>query len=846
MKTRCVRTDEGLTDLNMPVSSHGKKTKRRFFSKTWSLVVSSFLFLCLFIWLNEVLDLPYVFFGGQKTPINWQEALAETAVITIVVAIVLSIQFMTRKKMSVMRKNYIREKVFSDILIQESPTFFTAIDPEGKTIMMNNAMLMKLGYTQDEVVGTEYLSTFIPPREQELMSDVFFNLVQYRNPTRHENYVTAKDGTEYLVEWEGRAVFKESGEIDFIYGAGVDITEREKAESALRESEGRYRSFAQNFQGIAFRAKMDYTPVFLHGTVQEITGYSEQEFIAGKPNWKQIIHPEDLDKMIEETKPLVSSPSYATELTYRIIRKDGQVRWLHEYVQNICGATGNPEEVQGMVYDITKNKEAEDNLMKSDERYRLLAENVQDVIWVLDKDLHHTYISPSVLRFRGYTVEEAMSMPLDKIFTYESYERLMDLMQEYIALQQSSEPIDPNRSLTVELEQICKDGSTIWTEVTANFVLDTYGRPDGFVGITRNITERKKAEESLKESEERYRTIFENTGTAMAIIEEDVTISLANSEFQKLSGFPRQSIEHKKYLIDFVSDEHRDRILNYHKLRRIDPGAAPRNYEFKFVDKDGNTKDVFVTANIIPGTGKSVTSLLDITDMKKTEENLMRSREQLRNLHKHAQDVREGERTRVAREIHDELGQVLTALKMDLSFLAKKFPENLEPLHTKANLMLKFIDMTIQSVKRITMDLRPGLLDHLGLVPAIEWQAEEFQNRTGISCTVHVDPDDIQMDKDVATTIFRIFQETLTNVARHADASSVETSLKEQDGRLELIVKDNGKGITKKQIYDSKSFGLMGIKERAYFCGGEVTFSGEKGKGTTVVVSIPIEDKGGS
>jgi len=131
-------------------------------------------------------------------------------------------------------------------------------------------------------------------------------------------------------------------------------------------------------------------------------------------------------------------------------------------------------------------------------------------------------------------------------------------------------------------------------------------------------------------------------------------------------------------------------------------------------------------------------------------------------------------------------------------------------------------------------------------VPAIEWQAEEFQNRTGISCTVHVDPDDIQLDKDVATTIFRIFQETLTNVARHADASRVETSLREQNGRLELIVKDNGKGITKKQIYDSKSFGLMGIKERAYFCGGEVTFSGEKGKGTSVVVSIPIEDKGGS
>ncbi len=736
--------------------------------------------------------------------------------------------------------------MFSDILIQESPTFVTVINPAGKTIIMNNTMLRKLGYTQEEVAGREYLRTFVPPREHRLVSDVFLNLMQHRNPTKNEHHITAKDGTEYLVEWEGRPVFTDEGEIDFIYGAGIDITEQKKAESALRESEERYRSFAQNLQGIAFRTKLDNTPIFLHGSVKKITGYTEQDFIAGTPTLNQIVHPEDLSHIREKLKNVSSIPNYAAELTYRIIHKNGQICWLHEYVQNICDATGQPQEVQGMIYDITKSKEAEQNLMKSDERYRLLAENIQDVIWVLDKDLHHTYISPSVLRFRGYTVEEALRMPLDKIFTRDSYYRLMILIEEYLALQESGEPIDAIKLFTIELQQICKDGSIIWTEVTANIVLDNDGRPDGFVGITRNISERKKAEESLKESEERYRSIFEDTGTAMAIIEEDATISLANSEFEKLSGYQGHSIVNKKYLTDVVSEEDRDRIVGYHNQRRKDSYAAPRNYEFKFQDRNGTTKDVFVTANIIPGTAKSVLSLLDITDMKKTQGSLVHSREQLRNLHKHTQDVREGERTRVAREIHDELGQVLTALKMDLSYLSKKLPENLEPLHAKANLMLKFIDMTIQSVKRIMMDLRPGILDHLGLVPAIEWQADEFQTRTGITCQVHVEPEVIKLDKDVATTIFRIFQEALTNVARHADASKVETSLREKGGSLVLAVKDNGKGITKKQIEDSKSFGLMGIKERAYFCSGEVAFQGERGTGTTVVVSIPLEEKGGS
>jgi signal transduction histidine kinase len=182
---------------------------------------------------------------------------------------------------------------------------------------------------------------------------------------------------------------------------------------------------------------------------------------------------------------------------------------------------------------------------------------------------------------------------------------------------------------------------------------------------------------------------------------------------------------------------------------------------------------------------------------------------------------------------------------MDLSYLSKKLPEDLDPLKTKTNFMLKFIDMTIQSVKRITMDLRPGLLDHLGLVPAIEWQAEEFQKRTSIPCILKVDPEDIHLDRDQSTTIFRIFQETLTNVARHADATEVETILQLKGGRLEMIVKDDGKGITKKQIEDSNSFGLMGIKERVYFCGGEVKFFGGKKGGTNVVVTIPIDDEGG-
>jgi signal transduction histidine kinase len=158
--------------------------------------------------------------------------------------------------------------------------------------------------------------------------------------------------------------------------------------------------------------------------------------------------------------------------------------------------------------------------------------------------------------------------------------------------------------------------------------------------------------------------------------------------------------------------------------------------------------------------------------------------------------------------------------------------------------MRKLIDSTLQTVKRISTDLRPELLDDLGLSAAIEWQGGEFQNRTGIKSEVTMDPEEIILDQDCSIAIFRIFQETLTNVARHSHATRVTVKLKMKTGKIELKVKDNGKGITEKQISGPKSFGLIGIRERVHFLDGNVEIKGVQGKGTTVTVRIPIHKEG--
>ncbi|MBA7537208.1 hypothetical protein ES705_29475 [subsurface metagenome] len=234
----------------------------------------------------------------------------------------------------------------------------------------------------------------------------------------------------------------------------------------------------------------------------------------------------------------------------------------------------------------------------------------------------------------------------------------------------------------------------------------------------------------------------------------------------------------------------------------------------------------------------------EIEERKQAEIELKRSHEQLQNLSAHLQSIREEERTNVAREIHDELGQSLTALKIDLFWLYKRLPENNSVLLEKSETMLNLINTIILTVQRISEKLRPGLLDDLCLAAAIEWQAEEFQKRTGIECKTTIDPEDLNMEQEPATAVFRIFQEALTNVSRHAKATEVRVVLKEDLEKVLLIVEDNGKGITKKQISDSKAYGLIGIRERSLFCGGEVKISGLPGKGTRVALTIPRPGKG--
>lgn len=220
---------------------------------------------------------------------------------------------------------------------------------------------------------------------------------------------------------------------------------------------------------------------------------------------------------------------------------------------------------------------------------------------------------------------------------------------------------------------------------------------------------------------------------------------------------------------------------------------------------------------------------------------LRSSREQLRALSAHIQSAREQERMRIAREIHDELGQMLTALKMDVAWMRKNLDQSHPALQNKLDAMAQLIDGSVQTTRRISADLRPSILDDLGLVAAIEWQLQEFQARSGVRCHFAPTLEAIDLSPECATAVFRIFQETLTNVARHARATRVEVTLESAAGDLLLQVSDNGRGITETELLDPESFGLIGMRERVHLLAGEIQIGGTPAKGTIVTVRIPLD-----
>ena len=343
-----------------------------------------------------------------------------------------------------------------------------------------------------------------------------------------------------------------------------------------------------------------------------------------------------------------------------------------------------------------------------------------------------------------------------------------------------------------------------------------------------------ECERKLHEIEEQYKDLLNQLPVAVSQSTTEGKLLFVNEIAAEKLGFESAEEVRKKGVLALYKDPGERELA----IRTIIERGGFENIPIDFARKTGGTVHTLVSAKF---DGKVITSIIvDVTDLRRAEDKVRESEEQLRRLANHLQTIREEERKKIAREIHDELGQSLTALKIDLNWLGNQLAESHRPILKKLSAMAKHVDADIQLVKKISTELRPKVLDDLGLTAAIEWQTNRFRERTRIPCEVSMDLGGFVPPHELSTTLFRVFQETLTNIMRHAQATRVEVDLKREGDRIVLVVRDNGKGISEEESRSPRSIGLLGMRERIHSWSGEVDIRGEKGKGTTVRVEIPI------
>lgn len=604
----------------------------------------------------------------------------------------------------------------------------------------------------------------------------------------------------------------------------TDQTRLMRFEEAVKTNEALLRLFIKHTP--AAIAMFDTDMRYLQVSDRFLTDYDlEGQDIIGKlhydvfPNlpdrWKEV-HKRILAGAVErcEEDPYVTS--------------DGSTGWLQW--ESLPWRKGNGE-IGGLILFtqvITERKRAEEALRASEERFAKIFNFTPFRMGILRiRDGMVLEVNDSWTKDTGFSRNEIINQPIFKLSSSLD-DGLVEKLREVLTTRQ---PVNDT-----EIRFRTKDGRAVIANTSA-VVIDLDGEPC-YLWAANDITERKQAEEALQASESRFSIAFNSNPMLASISELEGGRFLAvNDSFVALTGYSREeAVGHTALELNlWPNPEDRRRVME--KLKKE---QRVRDFEGSIRLKNGEKRVLLLSIEQIELDGQICLLHVadDITLRKRAEQ-------ALRALSARLHSAREEEGTRIAREIHDELGGALTGLKWDLEKIDNTLNgladgSQLAEVRNRIGSMTTIIETTINTVRRIAAELRPGVLDDLGLVAAIEWQIEQFQSRSGLKCHLTNNAKEIELDREKATAVFRILQEILTNVLRHAGAANVYVKLGRTKHYFEVEVKDDGRGITESQRLNSRSLGLLGMKERALLVGGDVRVTGKERAGTTVVVRVPL------
>lgn len=498
----------------------------------------------------------------------------------------------------------------------------------------------------------------------------------------------------------------------------------------------------------------------------------------------------------------------------------------------IADASGKAIGLVGVSRDITVQKRAQTEIQQSEARYRQLAEEAEDAIFVIRRDFLVEYVNSTAAGLMGQESSDIEGTPLAELLTSEAYPSFEGNLQIVI---DSAKPMHSRHPMPTP-------NGSLWLDTKLVPIEGPDGKVSAVLGISRDISEYQAAEEKLERSEARYRAVVEDMPALVCRFQRGGILTFVNDAYCECFGKQREELLGVSFL-QMLPEE--DREVVDHILESLTPQSPTSSYEHRVVLPDGRVAWQRWIDRILfdeEGTIIEYQSIgMDITEAKRAEKTLQESHTELQRLTARLQDVREEQSKRIARIIHDELGQALTAVKMNATWLRKNLSSN-EAARKRAADMEDLVDLVIREVQSITMQLRPTMLDHLGLPAALQWATEEFELRSGIRVYLDI-TGDFDLSDECTIGIFRITQELLTNVARHAKATRVDVTLIPQDEMLVLRVRDDGVGIPGGVLGDPTSFGLIEIRERSTHLGGATRIESSPGRGTEVTVTIPMHDK---
>jgi PAS domain S-box-containing protein len=624
----------------------------------------------------------------------------------------------------------------------------------------------------------------------------------------------------------GELVHDTDGRPPYLSGTAQDITGRKEIQQALVASQANYRTLFESASDGIVVADATGRYLDVNTAACRMVGYTREELMSR--NFFESFAPQEIARLAAFTPNLVAGEVSKGEWLF--CRKAGDF-----FICDLSATLLADGRMLGTLRDVTERKRVEEALQKSEERFSRAIQATKDGLWEWDLLTDEVFFSARFCEIIGYAFDDPQFPHTSKAWFDrihdDDYQRVVVAMMDHL---------ETHSGYDVEYRHLHKSGEYRWQSSQAETIFNEMGRAAKLVGCISDITKRKTAEEELRKSEERYRGLVEQMRDGLTCTDEAHNVTFANGRFFEIVGLPAEEVIGKSIYTLF--DQLQKGIL-FEQLQARESGKTS-SYDLEISRDDGSTSYLAVSGSpFFNQDGQfagSIGVVTDLTDRIAAEKELRKSHERLRQLSAHLESTRENERLRISREVHDELGQSLTALKLGLNSLRKNrdFPATLIPRFLALD---EAINATIGSVQRITADLRPRCLDELGLEAAIQWQADDFSNRTGIDCRLRL-CEAPQLSSECQIAVIRIMQESLTNILRHAQASAIAIALEHDLDGLRFTIADNGRGITDQQQAARNSFGLMGMHERASLCGGTFDIETTIGRGTAISVWLPLNE----